>query len=144
MGDEPLNVLGPFNDAFEPARTPYDWLSRDPAEVDAYLADPFCGDDMPLSHAYAAGVFGLVGRETAPEAIAALPAGLPVLVLNGERDPVGGSAGSQVAALVDALRARGLPVEQHVYPDARHEVFNETNRDEVTADLLAWLDGRLG
>ena len=143
MGDEALNVLGPFNEAFEPARTPYDWLSRDPAEVDAYISDPLCGDDMPLSYAYAAEVFGLVGRETAPEAIAQLPDGLPVLILNGQRDPVGGVEGSQVAALASALRDRGLPVEQHVYPDARHEVFNETNRDEVTADLLTWLDARL-
>jgi alpha-beta hydrolase superfamily lysophospholipase len=144
LGEEPLNVLGPFNDAFQPARTPFDWLSRDPAEVDAYLADPLCGDDMPLSYGYAAGVFGLVGRETAPEALAQLPGALPVLLLNGRRDPVGGVDGGQVAALADALRARGLPVEQHGYPDARHEVFNETNRDEVTADLLAWLDARLG
>ena len=143
MGDQPLNVLGPFNEAFEPARTPYDWLSRDAAEVDAYLSDPFCGDDMPLSYAYAAGVFGLVGRESAPEALAQLPDGLPVLIINGQRDPVGGAGGSQVAALAGALRDRGLPVEHHVYPDARHELFNETNRDEVTADLLAWLDTHL-
>ncbi|MGY1809721.1 alpha/beta hydrolase [Blastococcus sp. SYSU D00669] len=79
-----------------------------------------------------------------PDAVADLPDGLPVLLLSGRRDPVGGVDGSQVTALADALRARGLPVEQRLYPDARHEVFNETNRDEVTADLLTWLDQRLG
>jgi len=73
-----------------------------------------------------------------------LPDGLPVLLLSGERDPVGGEDAAQVTALAGLLRDRGLPVEQHVYPDARHEVFNETNRDEVTDDLLTWLDQRVG
>jgi alpha-beta hydrolase superfamily lysophospholipase len=143
MGDQPLDALGPFNAAFEPARTPYDWLSRDEAEVDAYLADPLAGDEMPLTYAYAAEVFGMNVRATGPEGVAELPEGLPVLLLSGQRDPVGGVDAAQVTALAGLLRDRGLPVEQHVYPDARHEVFNETNRDEVVADLLAWADQRL-
>ncbi|MGZ4606041.1 MAG: alpha/beta fold hydrolase [Blastococcus sp.] len=138
-GDNALDALGAFNQPFEPARTAFDWLSRDAAEVDAYVADPLCGDQIPLTVAYAAGVFGLsVGAATA-DAVARLPEGLPVLLLSGERDPVGGEEAAQVNALAALLRDRGLPVEQHVYPDARHEVFNETNRDEVTADLIAWL-----
>jgi alpha-beta hydrolase superfamily lysophospholipase len=143
MGDQPMDVLGQFNTAFEPARTPYDWLSRDDAEVDAYLADPLSGDDMPLTYGYAAGVFAMSVRAGTPEGVAALPDGLPVLLLAGQRDPVGGTDAGQVTALAELLRDRGLPVEQHVYPDARHEVFNETNRDEVVADLLAWVDQRL-
>jgi alpha-beta hydrolase superfamily lysophospholipase len=144
MGDQALDALGQFNAAFEPARTRYDWLSRDPAEVDAYLEDPLSGDEMPLTYAYAAEMFGLSVRAGTPDAVAQLPDGLPVLLLSGRRDPVGGTEANQVHALARLLRDRGLPVEQHVYPDARHEVFNETNRDEVTADLLAWLDQRLG
>ena len=143
-GDVPLDALGAFNQAFEPARTPYDWLSRDPAEVDAYLADPYCGDHVPLTTGFAAGVFGLAVRSATAEAVAALPDGLPVLLLAGQRDPVGGVDAAQVTALADLLRDRGLPVELRVYPDARHEVFNETNRDEVTGDLLAWTAARLG
>ncbi|MGZ4645930.1 MAG: alpha/beta fold hydrolase [Blastococcus sp.] len=138
-GDNALDALGAFNQPFEPARTAFDWLSRDAAEVDAYVADPLCGDQIPLTVAYAARVFGLsVGAATA-DAVARLPEGLPVLLLSGERDPVGGEEAAQVNALAALLRDRGLPVEQHVYPEARHEVFNETNRDEVTADLIAWL-----
>lgn len=142
-GDHALDALGAFNEAFEPARTRYDWLSRDPAEVDAYVADPLCGDQMPLTAAYAAGVFALAVRAATPEAVAALPGGLPVLLLSGELDPVGGADAVQVTALAELFVERGLPVEQHVYPQARHEVFNETNRDEVVADLLAWLGQRV-
>ena len=143
-GDNALDALGPFNEPFEPARTRYDWLSRDPAEVDAYIADPLSGDDMPLTAAYAAGVFRLAVGSATPEAIRQLPDGLPVLLLSGQLDPVGGAEAAQVTALAELLRNRGLPVEQRVYPDARHEVFNETNRDEVTGDLLTWLDQRVG
>ncbi|WP_052091498.1 alpha/beta fold hydrolase [Modestobacter caceresii] len=143
LGDQPLDALGAFNEPFEPARTPYDWLSRDPAEVDAYLADPLAGDQVPLTHGYAAGVFGMSVRAASPQGVAALPAALPVLLLSGQHDPVGGRDAEQVTALAGLLRERGLPVDQRVYPEARHEVFNETNRDEVVADLLGWLDDRL-
>lgn len=144
MGEQPMDALGAFNAPFEPARTPYDWLSRDPAEVDAYLADPLCGDDVPPTYRYGAGMFALVTRAASPKGVAGLPGGLPVLLLAGQRDPVGGIDAAQVAALAGLIRDRGLPVELRVYPDARHEVFNETNRDEVTGDLLAWLGARLG
>jgi alpha-beta hydrolase superfamily lysophospholipase len=143
LGDQPLDALGAFNTAFEPARTPYDWLSRDEAEVDAYLADPLAGDDMPLTHEYAARVFGMNIRAASAEGVAELPEALPVLLLSGQRDPVGGVDAAQVTALAGLLRDRGLPVEQHVYPEARHEVFNETNRAEVVADLLSWIDRQL-
>ena len=143
MAEDPLD-LGTFNEAFEPARTRYDWLSRDEGEVDAYIADPLAGDQMPLTYAYAAGVFGLSVRASSEAEVAKLPGGLPVLLLSGDRDPVGGEAAGQVIALGDLMEKRGLPVERHIYPDARHEVFNETNRDEVIADLLAWLEQRIG
>ncbi|MCU1606350.1 MAG: Lysophospholipase, partial [Modestobacter sp.] len=143
MADESLDALGAFNESFQPARTPYDWLSRDDAEVDAYIADPLAGDEMPLTYGYAAEVFGASVRASSPEGIAGLPDGLPVLLLSGSRDPVGGVQAGQVTALAGLLRDRGLPVEQHAYPEARHEVFNESNRDEVVADLLDWLEQRL-
>jgi alpha-beta hydrolase superfamily lysophospholipase len=143
MADEPLDALGGFNEPFEPARTRYDWLSRDADEVDAYIADPLSGDEMPLTYGYAAEMFALSVRSATAEGVARLPEGLPVLLLAGRRDPVGGVDAGQVTALARLLRHRGLPVEQHLYPDARHEVFNETNRDEVTGDLLTWLDARL-
>jgi alpha-beta hydrolase superfamily lysophospholipase len=141
--DNALDALGAFNEKFEPARTRYDWLSRDPEQVDAYITDPLSGDEMPLTVAYAAGVFALAVGAATPEAVGALPDGLPVLLLSGQRDPVGGDDAVQVTALAQLFTERGLSVEQHVYPDARHEVFNETNREEVVGDLMSWLESRI-
>ncbi|HWD67831.1 MAG TPA: alpha/beta hydrolase [Caulobacteraceae bacterium] len=133
--------LESFNAAFEPARTPFDWLSRDPAEVDAYVADPLCG--FELTPASVQSVFEATGGATLDPRLARAPKNLPVLVISGERDPVTGPGQAFADTLVDRYRTAGLDVEQRVYPGARHELFNETNRDEVTADLIAWLDAQL-
>ena len=127
----PFPDMTSFNDRFEPAATPYDWLSRDGAEVAKYVVDPWCGfsPDFPNDE-----IVVLAGPPTD-----AIPASLPILVMNGSVDPVGGEASG--AALVDAYRNVGVKdVTWRCYPDARHEVFNETNRDDVTADLITWLD----
>lgn len=138
LADEPVDMLGPFNERFEPARTPVDWLSRDEAEVDAYVADPFCGDSNPLTYGYVAEFLGLGAGSISPEAIATIPH-LPVLLVTGEEDPVS-EGGRTVRVLEERLKAAGLQVTAHYYPGARHEVLNETNRDEVTSDILAWLE----
>lgn len=142
MGEETLDVLGSFNEPFEPARTPYDWLSRDEAEVDAYIADPLCGDDLPLTYGYAAGMMALIRTAMSPEGVARTPEGAQVLLITGENDPVS-NMGAQVRVLEDGLRAAGAEVSAVYYPDARHEVLNETNREQVTADVLGWIDGVL-
>lgn len=139
MGDEPLDALGSFNAAFEPARTPHDWLSRDPAEVDAYIADPFCGDDMPLTHAYMAQLLELAADAMSTEGIARIPSDLAVLLVTGEDDPVSGMA-TRVRILEGRLRDQGLVVTARYYPGARHEPLNETNRHEVIGDIIGWLD----
>jgi alpha-beta hydrolase superfamily lysophospholipase len=141
MGDDPLDMLGSFNTAFEPARTPFDWLSRDPDEVDQYIADPFCGEGNALTFGYVAGILGLGIDGADPESLAAMPR-IPVLVVAGEMDPAGGMT-EHVRVLETRLRAAGLDVTAIYYPGARHEVLNETNRDEVTADIVGWL-GRFG
>lgn len=142
MGDESVPMLPMFNEAFEPARTPFDWLSRDEAEVDAYLADPCCGDNAPVTFGFTADLMDLVVEAMSDEGIASIPDDLPVLLLTGERDPASNMA-VNVHDLEAVLRDAGLEVEAHYYPGARHEVLNETNRDEVTADLVTWIDGVL-
>ncbi len=132
---DPLVAL---NKGFEPARTPFDWLSRDPAAVDAYLADPLCGSSLD-----AEGMRQVAAASAALARPRGIPAHLPVLVLVGDRDPL--NAGLALSDLVvDRYRQAWLTdITYRVYPEARHELFNETNRAEVEADLLAWLEGVL-
>lgn len=138
MADEPIDLLGGYNAAFEPARTPFDWLSRDDAEVDAYVADPFCGDSNPLTYGFVADLLAIAAPSVEPDAIAAIPP-MPVLIVAGDQDPVGDQTRA-VRVLEDRLRAAGLAVTAHYYEGARHEVLNETNRADVTADVIAWLE----
>lgn len=119
------------------ARTPFDWLSRDDAEVDKYIADPLCG--FSLTKASRASMVQACDRTAAPGAFAALPPRLPVYLFTGDQDPVNNGL-EWFHPLVDRFRAaKLLDVTARVYRGARHEVLNETNRDEVTADLLDWL-----
>jgi alpha-beta hydrolase superfamily lysophospholipase len=135
--DRPLD-LSAFNAPFAPARTDFDWLSRDEAQVDAYVADPRCG--FGLSADDGRQMFASARQVADPERLGRLRRDLPVLVAVGEQDPVNGRL-ALVHGLVERLRHTGLAdVTLTVYPGARHEVFNETNQDEVVADLLGWLD----
>lgn len=132
-------TFGSFNKQFEPARTPFDWLSRDEAEVDRYVTDPLCA--FPLSVQLTIDVLDAIGDVTRPVRRSCIPKHLPIHVIAGTRDPVGENTRS-VVKLLDAYRSAGLArVTHRLYPEARHELFNERNRSEVTGDLLAWLSG---
>jgi alpha-beta hydrolase superfamily lysophospholipase len=130
--------LSAFNAPFEPARTEFDWLSRDPDEVDLYVADPACGFGLnPL--ATASMVEGLAATAD-PARLARIRKDLPIYLLSGDADPIAG--GGQLVEMVGGrYREAGInDVTVKLYPQARHEVFNETNRDDITAELVAWLD----
>jgi alpha-beta hydrolase superfamily lysophospholipase len=130
--------LSAFNAPFAPARTDYDWLSRDDAQVDAYVADPWCGFGLDST----AGTEMLAaGRAVAdPQRLAAMRQDLPVYIAVGEHDPVGGPV-VVAQALADRYREAGLKdVTFRVWPGARHEILNETNRDEVEGELLTWIE----
>jgi len=126
-------LFGEQNKPFRPARTPYDWLSRDTAEVDKYLADPLCG--FPLSNQLVADLVDALADLASPQLAARVRKDLPIYVLSGASDPVG----FKLQVLLDVYRAAGLNVTAKIYPGGRHETLNEINRDEATADLLAWL-----
>ncbi len=129
-----------FNRRFKPARTDFDWLSRDPAEVDAYIADPLCG--FRCSCAVWLELMALGGRLDDRSRLARVPKTLPVLLLNGSEDPAcRGEIGAR--ALERIYRNAGLQdVSLNLYAGARHELFNDTCRDEATQDLIAWLNAR--
>ena len=125
--------LEAFNVGFE-HRTGYEWLSRDEDEVDLYVADPWCGFDTPPDTIPM--LFAAAGDLAAPQGIRV---DLPVLLTSGSDDPLAGG-GQLVELLGQRYRDAGLTdVTVTVYPGARHEIFNETNRDEITADVIGWL-----
>jgi alpha-beta hydrolase superfamily lysophospholipase len=129
--EDPLPAL---NQAFHPARTPFDWLSRDEEAVDAYLADPMCG--FSLDAQGMADFAAASARLARPRGI---PVELPVCVLVGDHDPLNAGL-TRSDLLVDRYREAGLnDVTYLVYPEARHELFHETNKQEIISDLVAWL-----
>ncbi|MGH8352346.1 MAG: lysophospholipase [Pseudomonas sp.] len=133
--------FGSFNQAFKPNRTPFDWLSRDPAEVDKYVNDPLCG--FICTNQLWLDLLDGLQHITPPENLAQIDNNLPLLVIGGACDPV--SAGKRLEDLANALRQAGVKdVQLKTYPDARHELLNESNRDEVTRYLIDWLDEALG
>jgi alpha-beta hydrolase superfamily lysophospholipase len=127
-------IFGEYNKPFRPARTDFDWLSRDEAEVDKYVADPLCG--FPFTVQLAIDLLDALGPIAGEATIVRVPKALPVYILSGSRDPVG----ANLQGLIDGYRRAGLNVTAKIYPDARHEMLNETNRDEATSDLIAWVD----
>jgi alpha-beta hydrolase superfamily lysophospholipase len=129
-------MFGDFNKPFRPARTGLDWLSRDPKEVDAYVADPRCG--FPFTAQLAIDLLDALPFLSSPTSLTAVRKDLPIYVFCGERDPVA----ANIEGLIAMLKAAGfVRLTTRIYPGARHETLNETNRDEVTQDLIAWLDG---
>lgn len=122
----------------ETPRTAFDWLSRDPAEVDAYIADPLCGfSRKPGSEESFARVSA---RLRDPAEIAKIRKDLPIYVFVGDKDPINDDL-KLLEPLVTRYRDAGLEdLTVKVYPGGRHEMLNETNRAEVVADLTAWLE----
>ncbi|MFC3532575.1 alpha/beta hydrolase [Vogesella facilis] len=132
-------VFGSFNLGFMPTRTKLDWLSRDAAAVDAYLADPLCGQ-FPTPQLWQDLFGGIIAMEAGEADGKALPKDCPVWLQAGSRDPVSlGKFGlGQLAARYRRAGLRDVTVT--VYPGGRHEMHHETNRGEFEADLLAWLN----
>lgn len=141
MADAPEPAgLEAFNAGFE-HRTGFEWLSRDEAEVDAYVGDPWCGFDTPPETIPM--LFAQATRLADPAELATIRADLPILIASGSDDPLAGG-GDLVQLLGQRYRDAGVSdVTVLVYPGGRHEILNETNRDEVTADIVAWITAHL-
>jgi alpha-beta hydrolase superfamily lysophospholipase len=131
---EGANIL---NAAFEPARTPSDWLSRDSAIVDAFIADPLCF--AALQPAAFASFLGAAPRVANPVSLRRIRSDLAIYLFSGSDDPVGQQL-QGVGVLMDRYRKAGISNISHdFYPGGRHEMLNEINRGEVRAHLLDWI-----
>ncbi|MFJ4713443.1 alpha/beta fold hydrolase [Streptomyces sp. NPDC088785] len=129
-----------FNDPYE-LRTGFEWLSRDEAEVDAYVADERCG--FPFATGLSLDFVRAVRRVNDPANLARIPTDLPIHIASGTEDPCNQRM-TLVHELLEDLRYVGVEdLTWKGYEGARHEILNETNRDEVQADLTAWLDKRV-
>lgn len=119
--------------------TPFDWLSRDPAEVKKYIDDPLCGWDASVSMWQDVFAMVLAGAEN--DYLSAVPGALPFHLVGGAKDRAT-DGGKAVEALATRMRKTGFSnLVSKVYADTRHESLNEVNRDVITADFVAWAKG---
>jgi alpha-beta hydrolase superfamily lysophospholipase len=126
------------NAAIAEPRTVVDWLSRDPTVPAAYIADPLCG--FALTEASLSSIFEHGLRTSDMTQFDNVPKDLPLYLFTGDQDPVNGYL-AWFDPLVERLRRVGCrDLSTHVYGGARHEVLNETNRDEVVSNLIAWVN----
>ncbi|WP_020405162.1 alpha/beta fold hydrolase [Hahella ganghwensis] len=134
-----LNFIsfGSFNGHFKPNRTTHDWLSRDPEQVDQYLNDPNCGF-IATSQLWCDFLGGLHYLSKYRN-LSRLPKNIPYYLLSGDKDPVGGM-GKGVQALARQLKQSGIAnLTCTLYPGGRHEMVNETNKEQVIQDMFEWL-----
>ena len=134
-------TMGRFNAAFAPCRTEFDWLSRDPDQVDAYVDDPLCGIGFTLG--FYRDLFQGLGRISRRDCFSRTPSRLPIFCFAGSQDPVG-RQGKGVTAVAGQYRSAGIrDLELKLYPQGRHEMVNEINRDEVYSDIHEWMAARI-
>jgi alpha-beta hydrolase superfamily lysophospholipase len=129
-----------FNEGLGVVKNGYEWLSRDEAEVQKYVDDPWCG--FPFTNRLVAEMAQCALEATRSENIARIPKSLSIFLFAGSHDRVGGN-GECVNKLAELYRAAGIvDVQVTMYPNGRHEMLNETNREQVHGDLVAWLQER--
>lgn len=130
-----------YQKPFMPCRTQQDWLSRDKQAVDEFISDPFSGM-LPTAGFYR-DMISMLKIIHKTRNIEKINRSLPIYIFSGDRDPVGGM-GKTVSALVRKYTSIGIKdVSFVLYPGARHECFNEINREEVIQNLINWLEGHL-
>lgn len=129
---------GSYSRAIKDARTPFDWLSRDPAVVDAFAVDEASGF-MFGAGAYAT-LTELAYRAAAPATLAATPHDLPLLYVAGDADPVG-KCGRAVTAAAESMEKAGAEdLTLRLFPGMRHEILNELGKEEVYDFILEWIN----
>jgi len=130
-----------LNKKFQPTRTPFDWLSRDPAIADAFISDPLCFAE--LQPASLQSFLAAASRLSDPIGLRKIREDLSIYLFSGSEDPVGQQL-EGVELLIHRYEKAGLyDVSHDFYVGGRHEMLNEINREEVRARLLAWINSLL-
>lgn len=131
-------AFGSYNRRIENPAAPFAWLSRDGEQVAKYMADPLCGFVFTVNGFLT--LFELISRLGKKENLERVPGTLPVLMLSGDADPVG-DYGRGVQKAYESLRDAGVEqISLKLYEGGRHELLNETNRDEVMRDVFQWIE----
>lgn len=134
----PKATFAAWGRAIKGHRTAFDWLSHDPGQVDAYIADPLCGFDASVS--MWRDIFRLTFAGADPERLVRLPQRLPVYLVGGAEDPATNN-GREIRWLGQRMLDIGMTdVETTVYEGMRHETLNEVGREKAITDFLTWLD----
>lgn len=131
-------AFGAYNKQIENPASPFDWLSRDRERVEKYIADPLCGFAFTVNGFLT--LFELISRLNLRENLERVPKTLPIFMVSGDADPVG-DYGKGVEKAYESLKSAGVEnISLKMYPGGRHELLNETNRDEVMKDIFRWME----
>jgi alpha-beta hydrolase superfamily lysophospholipase len=132
-----LLAFGPYHKRIAPRRTKFDWLTRDASEVDRYVHDPHCGGVPTARFFYE--LFKGLKESYRKDRLQQIPKELPFLLFSGDEDPVGnyGKGVKKLASMLQQMKFKDIQLK--LYSGGRHEMLNEINRDEVTADVIDWL-----
>lgn len=135
-------AFGNYNKQIEDPRTDFDWLSKNEQSVDAYMEDPLCGFTFTTNGFRT--LFTLIDRIYKAGALQSMPKELPVFFIAGDKDPVG-DYGKGVKKAYESFKKAGMEnLAIKLYPEDRHEIFNEPDREVVCEDLFRWIEERVG
>lgn len=134
-------TFGNYNQRITDSKTSYDWLSKDEERVEKYINDPLCGFVFTINGFQA--INELIGRLYHPENLERIPKKMPVFLISGDADPVG-DYGKGVRRAYISLRAVGLEdIKVKLYEGGRHELLNDTNRQDVMQDIYNWISEKV-
>lgn len=133
-------MFGSFNRRFRPNRTRFDWLSRDDDKVDEYVEDKFCGEVFTAGFYF--DFLNGIKKLSRVENMKKTPKGLPIYIFSGEKDPVGRNTKGVLRICSDYKKIGIEDVSCRIYKGARHEMLNETNREEVYGGIIDWINSR--
>ncbi|WP_078410422.1 alpha/beta hydrolase [Priestia abyssalis] len=133
--------FGQYNRPFRPNRTDFDWLSRDEQAVDRYINDPLCGGIFSSGFFY--DLLSGIKQAGMNNLIQQVPSDLPIFLVSGDEDPVGGHTKGVLKTYTGLKEAGIKDVTYKFYPKGRHEMLHEINRDEVIEDIINWLENHV-